>query len=196
MSEADDEWFSALYRSKRAQITGYALRRAASREDAADVVAETFEIAWRRLDDVPASPDDLLWLFVTARHVLANAGRRTRKRNELIGRLADGLRGVNVATQPTDEASFVALTSLRSLPDDDRELLMLTAWDGLSSADAGRVLGCSPTAARIRLHRARNHLKTEMVWTGDSWKQSANTGQELKDAKAAPCLAPEEVVEQ
>jgi RNA polymerase sigma-70 factor (ECF subfamily) len=196
MSEADDERFSALYLSKRAQITAYALRRTASREEAADVVAETFEIAWRRLDDVPESPDDLLWLYVTARHVLANAGRRMHRRNELIGRLADGLQGVDVATQPTDEASFVAVTSLRSLPDDDRELLMLTAWDGLSSADAGRLLGCSPTAARIRLHRARNRLKTEMVRTDDSWKQSADTGQELKDGHAATHLAAEEVIEQ
>ena len=106
MTKADDERFSALYLSKRAQITAYALRRTASREEAADVVAETFEIAWRRLDDVPASPDDLLWLYVTARHVLANAGRRTRKRNELIGRLTDGLRGVDGlqrSRRPADE---------------------------------------------------------------------------------------------
>jgi RNA polymerase sigma-70 factor (ECF subfamily) len=60
MSKADEERFSSLYESTRSRIAAYALRRAASREEAADIVAETFEIAWRRLPDVPPSPDDLL----------------------------------------------------------------------------------------------------------------------------------------
>ena len=103
MSEADEQRFCGLYESTRPQIIAYALRRTVSREDAADVVADTFEIAWRKLDDVPASPDDLLWLYVTARHVLANNGRRRRRRSELTSRLADGLRAVDLADDPMDE---------------------------------------------------------------------------------------------
>jgi RNA polymerase sigma-70 factor (ECF subfamily) len=195
MSKADEERFSSLYETTRSRIAAYALRRAASREEAADIVAETFEIAWRRLPDVPPSPDDLLWLYVTARHVLANSGRRIHRRDELTARLAEGLRAVDVVEEPVDEFGLLALSCLRSLPPEDRELLMLTAWEGLSSAEVGRLLGCSATAARIRLHRARTRLNAEMTFNGTTEKQRGPGGhlQGSGDAHSHP--VPEEVVE-
>ena len=45
--------FSRLYQDHAREILGYALRRSADPEDAADVLAETFLVAPRRLDDVP-----------------------------------------------------------------------------------------------------------------------------------------------
>jgi RNA polymerase sigma-70 factor (ECF subfamily) len=39
---------------------------------------------------------------------------------------------------------------------------MLTAWEELSSTDAAKVLGCSATAYRIRLHRARKRLRERL----------------------------------
>jgi RNA polymerase sigma factor (sigma-70 family) len=196
MSEADEERFCTLYEMARPRIIAYALRRAASPEEAADVVSETFEIAWRRLEDVPVSPDDLLWLYVTARHVLANSGRRLHRRGKLATRLAEGLRAVDVVDDPADEAGLLALSCLRSLPAGDRELLMLTAWEGLTSTEVGRVLGCSPTAARIRIHRARARLEAEMTQNGETEKQ-VGADRHLQgsgDAEGHP--APEEVVEQ
>ncbi len=48
--------------------------------------------------------------------------------------------------------------ALAALAEIDREALLLTAWDGLSSAEAGDVLGLSAGAVRVRVHRARQHL--------------------------------------
>jgi DNA-directed RNA polymerase specialized sigma24 family protein len=45
--------FGQLYRDQARAILAYALRRIEDPEDAADVVAETFLVAWRRLDAVP-----------------------------------------------------------------------------------------------------------------------------------------------
>jgi RNA polymerase sigma-70 factor (ECF subfamily) len=45
--------YAALYRENTRELLGYALRRAGDPDDAADVVAETFLIAWRRLGEVP-----------------------------------------------------------------------------------------------------------------------------------------------
>jgi RNA polymerase sigma-70 factor (ECF subfamily) len=67
-----NEGFESLFRDHYAAVRGYALRRA-PRDMAPDVVAETFLVAWRRLDDVPA--DALPWLYGVARRVLANARR-------------------------------------------------------------------------------------------------------------------------
>jgi len=163
MSEERKERFCALYEWTRPRVIAYAMRRARSPEDAADVVAETFVIAWRRLEDIPPGQDGLLWLYVTARHVLANHGRRLRLRDELAGRLADELRGPGLRHEPQDEESILALFCLNSLPPAEREVLMLAGWEGLSAAEIGRVLGCSPTAARIRLHRARARLNSEIA---------------------------------
>jgi DNA-directed RNA polymerase specialized sigma24 family protein len=67
--------FEAVSRQTYEQILGYALRRCDSPEDAADVVAETFAVAWRRADALPPGGEARLWLYGVARNVLANHRR-------------------------------------------------------------------------------------------------------------------------
>jgi RNA polymerase sigma factor (sigma-70 family) len=195
MSEAREDRFCALYEWTLPQILAYALRRTATREDATDVVAETYEVAWRRLDDVPTGQAALLWLYVTARHVLANHGRRVRRRDEVTVRLAEELRGAELREEAPDAEGVVMQLCLNALAPDERELLMLAGWEGLSAAQMGRVLGCSPTAARIRLHRARARLKSEMAEFEASEKLPAPV-EHRQDRSTAMSPAPEEVLEQ
>ncbi|GAA1687717.1 hypothetical protein GCM10009733_100480 [Nonomuraea maheshkhaliensis] len=58
--------------------------------------------------------------------------------------------------------SGVELTAIaqifRALPDTDRELLSLVAWEGLDRQQIATVLGMSRNAVRIRLHRARRRF--------------------------------------
>jgi RNA polymerase sigma-70 factor (ECF subfamily) len=195
MSDSRQDQFSALYGWACPLILGYTLRRTSSREDAADIVSETFEIAWRRFDDIPTGRAALLWLYVTARYVLANHGRRTRRREAIVVLLAEELEGVQRRIDPLDEDAVVMRSCLRSLAADDREVLMLAGWEGLSASEIGRVLGCSPTAARIRLHRARSRLKDEMAgWTTRS-KRSGSAGHK-QDGTVHENSTPEEVFEQ
>jgi RNA polymerase sigma-70 factor (ECF subfamily) len=149
--------FRRLCDAHKAAVFAYALRRA-SREDAADVVAETFLVAWRKLDDV----DDegaLLWLYAVARRVLLSQRRATLRQRAIAARVA--------ALQPA--AAWIAagpsplLDALAGLKEKEREVLMLAAWEELSSSDAARVLGCSATAYRIRLHRARARLRERLA---------------------------------
>jgi DNA-directed RNA polymerase specialized sigma24 family protein len=44
----------------------------------------------------------------------------------------------------------------------DREVLLMTAWDGLSSREAATALGCSRAAAKVRLFRAKRRLRSEL----------------------------------
>ena len=67
-----EDRFEELFREHYGAVRGYALRRALG-EPAQDAVSETFLVAWRQLDDVPA--DALPWLFGVARRVLANQRR-------------------------------------------------------------------------------------------------------------------------
>ncbi len=194
MSDAREDQFCALYEWTRPRIIAYVLRRTPSREDAADIVAETYEIAWRRLDDVPAGHASLLWLYVTARYVVANHSRRARRRDETMTRLADELRSVRLRIEEPGEESLVLQSCLASLSPDERELLMLAGWEGLSAAEIGLVLGCSPTAARIRLHRARVRLKSALAELAPLEKHAEAYGHEQgKGVESSG--SPEEVLE-
>jgi RNA polymerase sigma factor (sigma-70 family) len=153
--------FDELYAANHRQILGYLLRRTDSTDDAADVFAETFLIAWRRLDDLPDGQQARMWLYGTARRTLANYRRGERRRTALADRLrADLARGY----QPPDFGGELAEISsaFARLPEPDRELLALVAWEGLDHGQIAAVLGCSRNAARIRLHRARRKLAEEL----------------------------------
>jgi RNA polymerase sigma-70 factor (ECF subfamily) len=194
MSETREDRFRALYDLTRPKIISYSLRRTSSPEDAADVVAETYEIAWRRLDDVPSGQPGLLWLYVTARYVLANHGRRLRRRDATTARIADELRGVPLHVESSDTEGLVLRSGFDSLSAEEREILMLAGWEGLSAGQIGEVLGCTPTAARIRLHRARARLKAAMADVSLFQKHPSTEGHE-RDEGAVNGGAFEEVRE-
>jgi RNA polymerase sigma factor (sigma-70 family) len=161
--------FGQLYREQGRAILGYALRRVGEPEDAADVVAETFLVAWRRLDEVPVDAGARLWLFAVARRVIANLHRGERRRTRLGERLGESLR-TELATQvaPEGEAAEV-LRAMGELGDEDRELLLLVSWEELAPAQAAKVLGISSLAARSRLHRARRRLR-DLLEQGEAVK--------------------------
>jgi RNA polymerase sigma factor (sigma-70 family) len=178
-SQREDR-FRTLYDLTRPLIVSYALRRARTPEDAADVVAETFAITWRRLDSVPQGDAAVPWLVVTARHVLANMGRRTDRGHSLIAKLGDEFRGALPASVgPQDERAFVAKRALGRLSDRDREIIMLVAWEGFSDKDLSALLKCSPAAARIRLHRARTRLVDALAHEELTEKQTSDEGHGL-----------------
>jgi len=143
--------FEALYQEHVGAVAAYALRRA-SRETSEDVVAETFLVAWRRLEDVPFEKP-LPWLYGAARRTLANQRRAAVRRDALGTRLQ-----LECRLLPVEPADPDVLTALRSLRAEEREVLMLVAWEGLTAREAAQVLACSPVAFRVRLHRARKRL--------------------------------------
>src|ERR1700722_12967532 len=153
--------FEAVYAACHVPILGYVLRRASSPDDAADILAETFLVAWRRLDEVPPGQDARLWLYRVARNVLANYYRGERRRSALADRLHAEL-AQTYQPQEFDGESARIGAALRRLPEDQRELLALTAWEGLDYGQLATVLGCSRNAVRIRLHRARTRLAAEL----------------------------------
>lgn len=153
--------FDAIHDAHHAAVVRYFARRV-GRESAADLAAEVFLVAWRRLDVVPRD-DALPWLYAVARNVLANDRRARGRRDALPLRVAhEGLEhGRDPATLVAERELLRG--ALLALGDRDRELLMLVAWDGLSPAQIGRVLGCRTAAVHVRLHRARKRLADQLA---------------------------------
>jgi RNA polymerase sigma-70 factor (ECF subfamily) len=151
--------FGRLYREQARAILAYALRRVENPEDASDVVAETFLVAWRRLDEIPLGRGERLWLYAVARRVTANIRRAEGRRTRLSERLAETL-PAELANPPGPGGEAArALRAMAGLGDEERELLLLVTWDELSPSEAAKVLGLSQLAARSRLHRARRRLR-------------------------------------
>ena len=147
--------FDRIYRSNVDRVMNYCLRHL-NPSHAEDAVADTFLVAWRRLDDVPEPA--VGWLIVTARHTNYRRYRAPAKAQPLAERLA---RVTSLAAEPPDvavERRAELLAALDVLTEEEREALFLTAWDGLSGEDAARALGCGHGALRMRLHRARQKL--------------------------------------
>ena len=186
------ERFTKLYRESRARLLAYALRRTASSEDAADAVAETFGIAWRRFDEIPQKESSVLWLYATARRVIANQTRRTQHRSQLIQQIAATLSTqLSVQMDASEQDVLEAGIALARMTDEDRELLMLAAWEGLNSTQLAYVLGCSSTAARVRLHRARSRLNAEMKGLG-AWVEQGDTPRQSLRRSSVPAPISEE----
>lgn len=160
------ERFEEIYDAYSGVILAYARRRVESPEDAADIMAETFTVAWRRIHDVPSGEDARPWLHGVARRVLANQRRSTKRR---LG-LNDVLELETVHVSESEQDSIVddaaARDALSLLSDQDRELLTLVAWDGLTSSELAVALGCTAVAVRVRLHRARRRFEKRLGEAG------------------------------
>ncbi|VXB02802.1 RNA polymerase sigma factor [Aeromicrobium sp. 9AM] len=145
--------FERVWRDEVPRIISYASRHVGS-ADAHDVAAETFTIAWRRWDDISDPP--FPWLLGVARHVVSNHVRTLQRGR----RLQDRVRLLTAVTgQSSPHLDFAArleaLRRLAALSEKEREALLLTAWDGLTPEQAGRLLGVSAAAVRKRISRAR-----------------------------------------
>jgi RNA polymerase sigma factor (sigma-70 family) len=153
------EAFEQLFQNTRTDLLVYLLRRSTNPEDAADVLAQVYVIAWQKIDEVPAGDHARPWLFGVARNLLSKAWSRQRSDEALVHRLASELRE---AIRPVDSAEAAATAvrqALMSLPEIDREIVTLTAWERLTPHQIAVVVGRPPNVVRVRLHRARARLR-------------------------------------
>jgi RNA polymerase sigma-70 factor, ECF subfamily len=152
--------FEQLYRETRRDLLAYALRRTRSAEDAADVLAETYLIAWRKLDSLPRGEDARLWLFGVARNVLRRGATRQHALSAMVERLAQELREQE-ATEPASQNALAPRiqAALQALPETQREVLLFTAWEGLTPREIAVATRTPVNLVRVRLHRARTHVR-------------------------------------
>jgi len=163
MLAAKEQAFIDLHTQHSARVYRYVACRISDRHRAEELTADVFRIAWEK---ELAEPPGIGWLLATARNVLGNEYKGRRRRQELVERLKDEVR--HQVPEPNDERAAVAEVLVR-LRERDREVLMLSYWDELTIAELAQTLGCSSSAAAVRLHRARrafakaapSHLMTE-----------------------------------
>ena len=159
--DSDRERFEQVFRDNAHIVLSFALSRTGP-EEAKDVVAQTFLVAWRRFAELPQEP--LPWLIGVAGRTLADKRRADARRQALWGRLSGrystGEVDVDVAEQLHLRGSIG--TALQALSPDDRDILVLVAWEGFTVEQLAESLGCSKPTASVRLHRARRRFAARL----------------------------------
>jgi RNA polymerase sigma-70 factor (ECF subfamily) len=154
-----EERFEALFVANYGDVLAYTVRRCPSRQDAEDVVAETFTVAWRRIADIPQGDRARLWLFGTAHRVLLNQERARRRQQSLAERMRvvlHTMRNRGTETEPSEGAEI--RHALAALTTTDREVLQLHVWEALSADEIAVALDITTPAVWKRLQRARQRL--------------------------------------
>jgi RNA polymerase sigma-70 factor (ECF subfamily) len=158
-----DAQFADLYGRYYRQVYAYCRRRTTS-EHAEDAVAETFLVAWRRMDELPGGEQALAWLYRVAYRTLGHQWRGLSRRNRLHRKLSSV--GVEAVNPPEDdflvrsERSQVREATSRLKPA-EVEVLRLAIWEELPQPDIAIALDLNIDAVRQRLSRAKKHLTDE-----------------------------------
>lgn len=172
----------AAFEDHRGALLAF-VRRRIDADLADDVISETFAIAWRKRDELPAEP--LPWLYAIARNSISNQLRSAQRRARLLDRLS--------AEQPPQSSDPAADLDWRlrmaaafdALGEGEREVLMLVAWEGLGHSEGARVLGCSTPAFRVRLHRARRKLERGIEGDAEMRQAPARSAATLEETRPA-----------
>jgi RNA polymerase sigma-70 factor, ECF subfamily len=159
----------AFYRDHVEAVQRFVARRVSDPHLAADLTADVFLAAV----DSAASYDRrrgpvVAWLYGVGRNAIASEARRRARELHAVRRiegrrLLDGTSLTRIEERLDAERESRRLhRAIAELPEDDRALLELVSLDGLSIADAARVLGVKPATARVRLHRSRARVTARL----------------------------------
>jgi RNA polymerase sigma-70 factor, ECF subfamily len=162
--QSNEARFEALYRSSSHDLLAFLARRTPDAEEATDILAEVYIIAWRRLDKVPTDDGARLWLFGVARNLLMKSNHRHDSHQALVHDLTTELaRLPTYQPEATDDGLNERMrASLQKLPAKQREVLLLTAWEELKPREIAKVTGSTANVVRVRLHHARQQLAREL----------------------------------
>jgi RNA polymerase sigma-70 factor, ECF subfamily len=162
----DDAAFGLVYDALAPRLLGYLLRRTRDPEDAADLLQQTMLHIHRARGDFITGAEVTPWAFAIARRLLVDSVRRggPGPRSDSGGldtRASEAPRADDLVH--AHELSVCIERTLAQLPASQRMAFQLIKQDGLSLADAARVLGTTVGAAKVRVHRAYEALRAALA---------------------------------
>ena len=148
--------FEALVGRHRGPLLAFCRRLLGSREDAEDVVQQTFLVAWGELMRAESPRALRPWLYGIARHrcLTLLRARRESSLEEAAEPVVDPL----AAAVTTREDLRAILTDVARLPDDQRAALVLAELGDISYEEIARLLGCPREKVKALAYQARSSL--------------------------------------
>ncbi len=156
--------FRLLYERNHAPIAAYVRRRVRRADGSdADIVAEVFVVAWRRLLEVPEQTKELPWLYGVARNLVANQFRSVQRSSALTNRLVLEERVAGEVATGSSDLEIRVQRAVAQLTDLDREIFRLIHWEGLSHEEVGLSVGLTAKAVERRVARARTKVRNYLA---------------------------------
>jgi RNA polymerase sigma factor (sigma-70 family) len=156
----DDTWLTELFQQHYARIGRYISYKAPDL-DVDNLTGQVFCLATENCEDIRQIPKPELWLLTTARNLIFNEIRKTRRWATLYGRI-----GPRFVTRVTDDHADEVIDSdrltraLARLSRKNREIVYLIAYHHLNTGEIAEVLGMSRSSVAMRLHRLRAQVAT------------------------------------
>jgi RNA polymerase sigma-70 factor (ECF subfamily) len=157
-AKGDRAAFETLYGRYARTVFGLAMRRLGDVGRAEDAVQETFASIWRSARTYrPERGAGAPWLFTVARNAIVD---RSRERREVAAEAPD----VASSDPEPDAAAELAWTQWRvhrafeELPEDEREVISLAYWSGLSQSEVAETLDIPLGTVKTRTRRALQRL--------------------------------------
>jgi RNA polymerase sigma-70 factor (ECF subfamily) len=166
LAEGDDLALNRLMDAWSQPLIAYLIRLTGSDATAQDLAQETFVRVYRHRLEYRSSQKFSTWLFAIATNLARNHARwRGRHPETLLGH--ENLSELPVISKdaPPDEQTIAneriaaVQKAVSELPQDMREVLILSTWHGMSHAEIARVQDTSEKAVELRLYRARKLLR-------------------------------------
>ena len=174
--DGDANAFRALYAAVAPRLHGYLLRMARDRAVADDLLQQTFLKVHRARGAYIRGADPLPWLYAIAHRTFLDEARRTKRAivqvgaDEHLPEVPAGITGEGDGQRDEPrgdpELAKAALAALHTLPDQQREAVVLTKLDGKSVAEAAEIAGTTPGAMKVRAHRGYVALRKALGGAG------------------------------
>lgn len=166
-------------------VLAYFARRVESGHDAADLLAETFLVVWRRAASMPQANDEVRpWMFGIARRVLLHHYRSTTRKRALSDRLRSMLSATPHPGFSGDADHDDLRRAIAALDQVDRDIIGLVHWEGFTLVEASRILKMKEGTVRSRYHRAKAALRDRLEHDVRQLEQGASAGARMPTATA------------
>ncbi len=180
--QGDDQAFFTIYERYKASIYAYCAQALLSAGLSRETVEDTFQDVFLRLvqyRDTFTGGDFKPWIFTVTRHSCLSIKKRTFRQHSGIEYIGDGVnfdddvasevrQAFAVGDDPLErmsqeEQTGLLLAAIAKLPEEFREALMLSEYEGLTYDEIGRILGASLSTIRIRIFRAKARLRKMLL---------------------------------
>lgn len=160
--DGDAAAFDQLYARVAPKLLGYLMRLTRHRERAEDLLQTTFTKMHRARASYLRGAPLLPWMLAIARRSFFDERRAAKSRSEDLS--SDGTLPEPRAEDDgvPNDLSEALERALDAMPETYREAIQLTKITGLSVAEAADVLGTTPTAVKLRVHRGYNLLREQL----------------------------------
>jgi len=165
VSQGDIDQLGLLFEKYRRPLYGYFLNRTRDRTMSEDLVQMVFFRILKYRTKFGGHGQFAVWMYQIARNVMLDALKKKRKQP-----VSQDLNTLNITDDETGENRFLGnerllllRSALEALPEEQREVLSLSRFQGMKYREIGEIMGCSEGTVKVRVFRAIRALKTKYM---------------------------------